>query len=153
MRSLGRASLAAILLIFTLAPGQLHAGVLTRTYDFVTDDWLEIDETDGPITLHRIRLEPQKGRLTKATLARPHNQEYLQPLVVQLEYTNGSDRKWRARVSVRWLDEEGRIIDGIGANETLDKKSAKKLVEVSLSTLKYGVARAETLEVSIHYDP
>lgn len=45
------------------------------------------------------------------------------------------------------------MIGGFSANETLDKKSARKIVAASFSTLKYGLERAETIEVEIHYEP
>ena len=52
---------------------------------------------------------------------------------------------------MRWLDAEGRVIDGFCANEKLDKKAAKQVVRVSVPTLKYAVERAETLEVTVHF--
>lgn len=131
----------------------LGAAEVVKTYDFVVDEWNEIGETDGPVALHRIRIDRKEGRLTKATLARPYNQSYLEPVRFQLEYSNGSSEKWRARVTVRWLDEEGRIIDGFSANEDLGKKSAHKVAQASVSTLKYGLERAKTLEVEVRFEP
>lgn len=129
------------------------AGEVTKTYDFELHDWHDIDSNDGPLTLHRIQLDTKEGRFTKSALNRPHNQEYLETVQIQLEYTNEGSDAWKARLEVRWLDGEGRVIDGISANEKLEKKSARKLTKVSLSTLKYGLERAEKLEVTVHFEP
>ena len=133
--------------------GVLGAAEVVKTYDFAVDEWQEIGETDGPVTLHRIRIDRKEGRLTKSTISRPYNQSYLEPVRFQLEYSNGSSKKWRARVTVRWLDEEGRIIDGFSANESMDKKSSHKVAQASVSTLKYGIERAKTLEVEVRFEP
>ena len=133
--------------------GALGAAETLKSYDFVVDEWQEIGATDGPVTLHRVRIDRLEGRLTKSTLARPYNQGYLETVRFQLDYSNGSSAKWRARITVRWLDEEGRVIDGFSANETLDKKSARKITQASVSTLKYGLERARTLEVEVRFEP
>ena len=131
----------------------LAAAEFQKTFKFAVDEWHEIESTDGAVTLHRIRLNPKEGRSTRSAVLRPFNHEYLSTLQVQLEYTNGTERKWRARVAVRWLDEEGRIIDGFSGNEGLEKKSARKLTEMSVPTLKYGLEAAKTLEVDINFEP
>lgn len=143
----------ALLYLTTAGLGVAEAADLSESETFELDQWYELTATDGPVTLHRIRLERKEGRLTKSSVARPHNQEYLDTLAIQLEYTNESDRKWRARIDVRWLDEDGQVIDGFSGNETLDKKSARKITSMSLSTLKYGVEKADKLEIEIHYEP
>ncbi len=152
-----RATLGIVALVVALGPitgsAPLAAAETTKSYDFAMDAWHAVDESDGPVTLHRIRLDRKDDRFTKSTLARPHNQEFLETVRIQLEYTNTASQKWRARVSAKWLDEDGQVIDGFSANETLDKKSARKVTQVSVSTLKYGLERAKTLEVEIHYEP
>lgn len=152
-----RSILAVLLFLVMIGPllggGTLGAAEVVKSYDFVVDEWHEIGESDGAVTLHRIRIDRKEGRLTKASIARPFNQEYLEPVRFQLEYSNGSSQKWRARVTVRWLDESGEIIDGFSANEELDKKSARKVAQASVSTLKYGLKRAKTLEVEVRFEP
>lgn len=147
------AMLAVIALALLLGAGAVDAAVVSKKYDFALDSWHDMDAADGPVTLHRMRLDVKEGRLTKSTLTRVYNSEYLETVRIQLEYTNESSGKWNARVTVRWRDAEGRVIDGFSANESLEKKSARKIAQVSLSTLKYGLARAKTLEVEIHYEP
>ena len=133
--------------------GNVGAAEVKKTYDFALDEWQEIGETDGAVTLHRIRIDRKEGRLTKSAIARPYNQSYLEPVRFQLEYSNGSSEKWKARVTVRWLDEDGQIIDGFSANEVRGKKSARKVAQASVSTLKYGLERAKTLEVEVRFEP
>ncbi len=141
---------AALALVF---PVTASAAEVTRTFDFSLEDWHEIEATDGLVTLHRLRLERKEGRVTKAAICRPYNSEYLETIQIQLEYTNGSSQNWDSRIETRWLDEEGRVIDGFSANEGLDKKSARKVARMSVPTSKYGLERAKTLEVTIHFKP
>lgn len=47
----------------------------------------------------------------------------------------------------------GKVIDGFGAHETLAEESAKRLAQAPVSTLEYGLLRAETLEVKVRYEP
>ncbi len=150
-RVFGIALLTGLSVLLT-APA-VDAEEVAKTYEFAVDEWYEIGVSDGPVTLHRIRIDRKEDRLTKSVLARPYNYQYLEPVRFQLEYSNGTDRKWKARVTVRWLDEDGQVIDGFSANETLDKKSAHKIAQASVSTLKYGIAAAKTLEVEIRFEP
>ena len=143
----------ATLALTLLAAVPAAAGEVDKTFDFELDAWHEIDVVDGPVKLHRIRLDQKKDRLTKSTLSRPYNQEYLENVRITLEYTNEATSGWKARLDVRWLDAEGRVIDGFGANEKLEKKAARQVVRVSVPTLKYGIERAETLEVKILFQP
>ena len=150
-KTLARGLVGALMLI--AGSGVAQGEEVVKTYEFEVDRWQEIGLTDGPVTLHRIRVDRKEDRLTKSVLARPYNQQYLEPIRFQLDYTNGSSSKWKARVTVRWLDEEGRVIDGFSANETLQKKSANKIAQASVATLKYGLQRAQTLEVEIRFEP
>ena len=151
-RRVTRSILAAVLLV-AAGVGVASGEEVVKTYEFAVDEWFEIGSSDGPVTLHRIRIDRKEDRLTKSMLARPYNQQYLEPIRFQLEYTNGSSEKWRARITVRWLDEEGRIIDAFSANEVMAKKSAHKVAQASVSTLKYGLERAATLEVEVRFEP
>ena len=146
-------NICAALLLLAAGSGVAGAEEVIKTYEFEVDRWHAIEVVDGPVTLHRIRVDRKEDRLTKSVLARPYNQQYLEPIRFQLDYTNGSSSKWKARVSVRWLDKEGRVIDGFSANETLQKKSANKIAQASVATLKYGLERAQTLEVEIRFEP
>ena len=143
----------APLALTLLAAAPAAAGEVTKTFDFELDAWHEIDAVDGPVKLHRIRLDRKQDRFTKSVLSRPYNQELLDVIRITLEYTNEATSGWKARLDIRWLDGEGRVIDGFGANEKLAKKAARQVVKVSVPTLKYGVERAETLEVKVLFQP
>ena len=143
----------AILVLTLLAAAPAAGGEVTKTFDFELDSWHDIDAVDGPVKLHRIRLDRKQDRLTKSVLSRPYNQDYLDVVQVTLEYTNEATASWKARLDIRWLDAEGRVIDGFGANEKLEKKAARQVFRVSIPTLKYAVERAETLEVKVHFQP
>ncbi len=144
-----------VLILVAALAGVPAAGAeeVTMTYDFDLHEWHAIDKTDGPVTLHRIRLDPKEGRFTKTVLARPYNQEYLETIRIQLEYTNESAKAWDARLTVRWHDQDGELIDGISGNEKLKKKRARETASLSVATLKYGLAHAKTLEVTVHFKP
>ena len=143
----------AVALVLVLTASAALADEVVKRYAFAIDVWQPIDATDGPVTLHRIRIDRKEDRITKSMLARPYNQQYLEPIRFQLEYSNNASKKWRARITVRWLDENDQVIDGFSANETLDKKSASKIAQASVATLKYGLAKAKTLEVQVRFEP
>jgi hypothetical protein len=129
------------------------AAEVTKSYDFALHAWHEIDASEGPVTLHRLWFDKEDDRVSKSTVMRPFDQEYLTTVQFKLEYTNEADSKCKARISARWLDEEGRVIDGFSAKETLGKKSARKRVKMSTATLEYGLERAKTLEVTVQFEP
>lgn len=151
-----RVVFATLFTLVWLVPtgGALAAGEeIVRTYEFAVDNWKEIAVEDGAVTLHRIRLDHKEDRVTQATLARRPNEEYLQPIRFQLEYSNSSTAKKKVRIKLSWLDEEGRVIDGFGAAESLQKQSARRTVQASVATLKYGLEQAATLQVEIRFEP
>lgn len=140
---------AFLILGVAVVPGAANALEVVKTFDFSLDEWQELESTEDAVTLHRIRLVRNQGRLTKAAFQRPYNQEYLEALQIELDYTNGGSKDKEVRVEVEWLDAEGEVIDGFGANEDLDKKSARKTTSTSLSTARYGLGKAETLKVRL----
>lgn len=150
MRPFTFATLLFAGLLLVAAPSA-SAGEVTKTFDFELDEWHDVAYTDGPITIHRIRLDRVEGRFTKSSVWRPHNNENLDTIRITIEYTNTDSKGWKARVTTRWFDGEDRLIDGFGANESFNKNSARKTVEVSVPTLTYGIDRAEKLELSVHF--
>ncbi|MBZ0114447.1 MAG: hypothetical protein K8J08_18435 [Thermoanaerobaculia bacterium] len=132
-----------------LIPTPAQALEVVKTFDFSLDQWQELETTEGTVTLHRIRLVRNQGRITKASFQRPYNQEYLEALQIELEYTNEDSKSKEIRVEVEWLDAEGEVIDGFGANEDLRKKSARRKISTSLSTARYGLSKAETMKVRL----
>lgn len=142
---------AALALVLVAAPAAF-AGEVEKRVPFVLGEWIDLGASDGPVTLHRIRIERQTG-ITKSKLMRPGNSQYLTDVQVQLEFTNEATRDWEARVDLEWLDADGQAIDGYDDGENLDSESRHDLQTVTLSTLRYGLARAKTLTLRIEFHP
>jgi hypothetical protein len=134
-----------------LATDPASAGEVEKKADFELDRWIELESADGPVTLHRFRIVRASG--TKSRILRPGNSEYLEDNQLQLEYTNDATRDWDARLDVVWSDASGNVIDGYHDSENLDSDSRRDQQTVTLSTLRYGLERAEKLSVRIRFDP
>ena len=148
--SLGLA-LAASLLVSSLAL-PASAGDFSKTYTFELDKWYELNSTDGPVTLHRVRLEKSGGGFTK--LARMGgSSEYSAAIELQLEYTNESTNDWDADVVVEWLDGKGEAIDGFRTEINLDEEDRHELKKSTLTTLRYGLDQARKVRIEIRTNP
>lgn len=137
---------AAFLLLFV---NTAHAGV-DITVNFELDRWFDVEESSGPVTVHRVRLREQ-DRNIKSKLFRPGNTEYLQTVVVEMEFTNDATRDIDAKVSVAWLDGSGRVIDGYNGKEEFDEEERHDVQTITLSTLKYGLDVAKKLRFEIDW--
>lgn len=145
-----------VVLVLALAagwPAPSTAASVTRTADFELGTWLELGAKDGEVTLHRIRLVEVTGTITKSDFMRPSGAGYLKTVQLQIEYTNPTTHDWEARVRVEWLDADGVPIDGHEGEEDLDKQEHHEVQTITISTLRYGLARAKTLTVSIEFGP
>jgi len=148
-RLLAAGPFAAALVLFATAP--VFAGEVEKKADFELDRWIELESTDGPVTLHRFRIVRATG--TKSRILRPGNSEYLEDVQLQLEFSNDASRDWEARLDVVWSDASGNPIDGYHDTENLDNDSRHDQQTVTLSTLRYGLERAKKLSVRIRFDP
>ncbi|MCB1044455.1 MAG: hypothetical protein KDC35_16045 [Acidobacteria bacterium] len=129
------------------------AGEVSKNVNFQLDKWIELEVTDGPVTLHRIRIEKiSAGGLTKSKLFRPGNSENLQEIQIQLEFSNDSSRDWEAHIDLGWYDGAGKLIDGYRDKENLDESENHDLATVTLSTLKYGIEAAKKLKFTIKFE-
>lgn len=145
-----------LLLILTLAATlalPTFASDIEKNVSFELDRWYDIEVTEGPVTIHRVRLEKQSG-VTKSSFFRPGNNEYLQTVQIQIEYSNDSSKDWEAELDIHWKDANGEIIDGYQDEEGLDEGDRHDITTVTLSTLKYGLKKAKKLhiEMSLHPD-
>ena len=59
-------ALAGVALILASA-SPADAGSVSKSVPFQLDEWIELDATDGPVTLHRIRIR-EVGRMSPTTL-------------------------------------------------------------------------------------
>lgn len=128
------------------------AGEVSKDAGFALDQWIELKATDGPVTLHRIRLVKQSG-VTKSKFLRPGNSQFLSDVQIQLEYSNDSSKDWEAHLDIQWVDGSGEVIDGYNDTEGLDSESRNDDATVTLSTLKYGLERAKKLKIKIDFYP
>lgn len=150
MRTLRSLCLASA--VSALLPVSAFAGTAEKTVTLKVGEWVDLAATDGPVTLHRIRLV-REGGLTKSTFMRPGNSQYLADVQIQLEYTNDSTNDWEAKFDVEWLDADGQAIDGYRGQEGLDSEQRHDEQTVTLSTLKYGLDKAKKLKIRIDFNP
>ncbi len=147
-----RVALAIAVLALLAGPTAL-AGSFAKTMPFELGKWVEVDVTDGPVTLHRIRLVEQTGQVTKSQLFRPAGAEYLRTVQIQLEYSNSATKDWESFIHFEWLDADDTVIDGYRDSEDLSDREVHDLATVTLSTLKYGIEKAKTLRIKIEFGP
>lgn len=145
--------LAALIVLIGFVAASARAGEVEKKVSFALGDWVDLASTDGPVTIHRIRIEKQSG-LTKSKLFRPGGgAAYTADVQVQIEFTNDATHDWDAAVEIEWLDKDGEAIDGYRGTESLDSESRRDLQTITLSTLKYGLDRAKKLRVRIEFHP
>ncbi len=144
--SLGLA-LAALLCALPAAGAEV-----SKSFTFELDKWFELGATDGPVTLHRLRLERVSGGFSK--LARlGGSSDYAASVELQLEYTNESSSDWKADVVVEWLDSSGDVIDGYRSDMNLDDDDRHELKKSTITTLRYGLDKAKKLRIEIRTNP
>ena len=146
-------ALMAALSLSVIASSPSIAGDVEKTVPFKLNTWIELDEQDGPVTLHRTQLEQQRG-ITKSSFMRPGNTEYLATVRIVLEYTNEEPRRdWEAELDIVWLDAQNKAIDGYRDEEDLDNDEHRETATVTLSTLQYGLHAAHKLRIQIDFHP
>jgi hypothetical protein len=139
--------LAAVL----AAPASAQTSI-NKTVPFELDKWYELNVKEGPITLHRIRLERTGGGGLKARVTGGED-EYRVPVKVELEYSNVSSTDWKAVFHVSWVDESGEAIDGYFGSHGLDEKKDFDRTGGTVTTLRYGLARARKLRLVLNVKP
>lgn len=144
-----RPTLALAAALVLAAPLAVHAAEVDRTEAFALDKWYDLNVTEGPVTLHRIRVVRQSGPITKSLFVRPGNQQYSATIQFQLEYSNDATTDWVADFDVALLDSQGNAIDGYHDEEGLDEGERHEQTTVTLSTLKYALERAQQLRIKI----
>jgi len=144
---------AMTLLALALAAPALAQTSVDKTVPFELDKWYELGVKDGPVTLHRIRLARQAGGGLKARVTRAADEEYTVPIKVELEYSNASSSDWKAAFRISWVDDDGQVIDGYNGSSQLDDKKDFDRVGGTVTTLKYGLARARPLRLVMSVRP
>lgn len=144
---------AMTLLALALAAPALAQTSVDKTVPFELDKWYELGVKDGPVTLHRIRLARQAGGGLKARVTRAADEEYTVPIKVELEYSNASSSDWKVAFRISWVDDDGQVIDGYNGSSQLDDKKDFDRVGGTVTTLKYGLARARHLRLVMSVRP
>ncbi len=133
------------------AASPIQADEVRDTVRFELNEWHEIEEEFGPVTVHRIRVREMRAGL-KSRIFRPGRSSGNNTDVrVEIEYTNADDHDYEADLSVHWLDADGNIIDGIVAEEDFDEHEARETTSNTFSTLRYGLEMADTLEFEVRW--
>ena len=137
-----------------LLPAAAEAAPFRRTVPFALDQWVDIAFEDGPVTIHRLRIE-RKGGLKgfKSVLSRPGNTEFVRDVQVQIEFSNSSTMDWEVKASVVWLDANDQVIDGYQGDEGLGEGESHELATMLFSTLKYGLDQARKLRIELSIQP
>ncbi len=123
-----------------------------KTVPFELDKWYELNVKEGPITLHRIRLERAGGGGLKARVTGGED-EYRVPVKAELEYSNVASSDWRVVFRVSWVDESGEAIDGYNGSHQLSEKKDFERASGTVTTLRYGLARAKKLRLFLSVKP
>jgi hypothetical protein len=136
--------------------GSSHAAratMLRQSCDFRLETWCDVNQTDGPVTIHRFRVTTSEVGIRSISAGSALNDEYLKRVGVQIEYTNESGAKHKSYIKARWLDAEGAPIDGFGDEEGLEANKARGMVKRSIGALKYGLEKAKKIELEVNLNP
>ena len=133
------------------APASAQTSV-DKTLPFELDKWYELNVKEGPITLHRIRLERAGGGGLKARVTGGED-EYRAQVKVDLEYSNVASSDWRVVFRISWLDDGGEAIDGYNGSHELEEKKDFNRTGGTVTTLRYGLARARKLRLLLNVKP
>lgn len=151
MRRLVTPAVAALAGILALGT-RVDAAGFQRTVPFALDQWIPIDLKDGPVTIHRVRIE-RKSRGFKSTVTRPGNSQFAQDVQIQIEYSNTSTTDWDVRGKIVWLDAADATIDGYEGSEDLDEEESHDVASMLFSTLRYGLDKARKLRIELEVVP
>jgi hypothetical protein len=133
------------------APASAQTSV-DKTVPFELDKWYELNVKEGPITLHRIRLERGAGGGLKSRVTGGED-EYHVPVKAELEYSNAASSDWRVVFRISWVDESGEAIDGYNGSHQLSEKKDFERASGTVTTLRYGLARAKKLRLLLNVKP
>jgi hypothetical protein len=136
----------------SLAPRVAAAEPFQTTVALALERWIDIGYRDGPVTIHRLRLE-RKNRGFKATVSRPGNAEFLQDVQIQIEYSNNSSTDWQVDADIVWLDAGDKMIDGYRGDKDLDEDGSHEIATLLLAALKYGLDQARRLRIRLTVGP
>lgn len=150
MRKITGLAIAVMMASLLLPLDSAEAATVTKKFPFQLDKWFDVDFSEGPITIHRVRVRKMSAGF-KSKVFRPGNSEYLEDIEIAIEYTNDSSKDRELGLRVRWLDAGGTVIDGYNGEEDMDEESRHDETTNKLSTLRYGLDKARTLSVELDF--
>jgi hypothetical protein len=129
------------------------ATVIKQSCEFRMETWCDVNQQDGAVTIHRFRVTTTDIGIRSISANNVLNDEYLERIGVQIEFTNDGDRKYKSFIKVRWVDGDETAIDGFGDEEGLDARRSHGMVRRSIGALKYGLMKAKQIEFEINLNP
>ena len=75
------------------------------------------------------------------------------PVKAELEYSNAASSDWRVVFRISWVDESGEAIDGYNGSHQLSEKKDFERASGTVTTLRYGLARAKKLRLFLSVKP
>lgn len=145
--------LTAIALLSWVQALPATAQNVQRTIPFEVDQWVDLEVVNGAITLHRFRLVRDNTLVEPKLLGSKPDFEFHDGLQFQLEFTNDGDYNWKADVRLEWKDDRDALIEGMAGQVTLNKRKRHHVRKVTDIALRYGIQRAEQLELKITVNP
>ncbi len=148
MRQISSVLILLVAVLLTQAPAE--AATISKEFPFELGKWCDVESQDGPITIHRVRVDP-RPRNIKSKVFRPSNSEFLETVQIQIEFSNAASRDIDLRVRIHWVDADGHVIDGHNGKEELGDEKSYGQTTITLSTLRYGLDQARKLVVDLAY--
>jgi hypothetical protein len=134
--------------------GTLRAQVINAALPaFELEKWIDVNKTDGPITIHRIRVSEDQAGIRSKSAEMALNRAYVQRIAVQIEYTNESSRRYKSHIAVNMADANGEAVDGFSDDEGLEPNKSRGLVTRSFPASKYGLQRVTRIDLEIKLTP
>ncbi|MEM6704280.1 MAG: hypothetical protein AAF690_16305 [Acidobacteriota bacterium] len=145
--------LACIVLFAWVVAAPATAQKVQRTLPFEVDQWIDLEVVNGAITLHRFRIVRDNTLVEPKLLGSKPDFEFHDGLQFQLEFTNDGDYNWKADVRLEWKDDREALIEGMSGQVTLNKRKRHHVRKVTDVALRYGIQRAQQLELKITVNP
>ena len=143
-------TLTVALLALGPAAAAARAQTIDQSFPFELERWYRIEETSGPITIHRLRLTHTEGGVASRL---KRDDRYQQQVTLELEFSNQGDADWKCQSEIEWTDADGLVIEGISQGLELDDDKNHAIRKQAKAVLRYGLQRARTISIKLRLDP
>ena len=136
----------ALACLATIGPGPLHAGMLSKTYEFQPGVILEV----GASTDDGLRLDSVQFQMPTTTGVRTASEA-----TVEVRIFNSSDNAKRVGIGVALFDEQGRLVGvASGGTRLVGLKAGKeKSYRLVFADLNVEAPHATTFKISVESKP